>query len=458
MSVSTQSKQTFRILHSGDIYLGRPFSLLRGKASEKRRAETKHSLMAMLQAVRDQHVDIVLLSGNLFDFNYVQFDVALRMLAEIGHCPDTQFFISPGPHDTADEQSFWRACAWPSNCHVFLGDLECVDLDDWNVSVYGWGISDPTRIYAPLEKPLPLKQGKLGLVCGYGAQTEGGKGASGTVITEQDIAKSGAVYVGLSDGGAFSGFLRADDTVYATTGPLESQGFEYEGFGGANLIQLEWHDIQMQEPKDSIVEQDEPKGAEDDIVHAVAGASEIPVPKGQGKTGGVTQDLPDATPLFPSESDVSEGNPPSEFQLNGVALKVERLLFGSKRYVTISLDVSEMGQAGLVEQALQELIRQRSYGPETVLGVVYTGHTAPTYTPPKLTDETSFGLAGIVSVDTSVPDRDEADYARDMSIRGELIRALSPSADEKNEKNKENIAKALRIAFAALDNGDISNI
>ena len=214
----------------------------------------------------------------------------------------------------------------------------------------------------------------------------------------------------------------------------------------------------MQEPKDSIVEQDEPKGAEDDIVHAVAGASEIPLPKGEGKTGGATQDLPDATPLFPSESDVSEGNPPSEFQLNGVALKVERLLFGSKRYVTISLDVSEMGQVGLVEQALQELIRQRSYGPETVLGVVYTGHTAPTYTPPKLTDETSFGLAGIVSVDTSVPDRDEADYARDMSIRGELIRALSPSADEKNEKNKENIAKALRIAFAALDNGDISNI
>ena len=190
----------------------------------------------------------------------------------------------------------------------------------------------------------------------------------------------------------------------------------------------------------------------------VNASSEIPSPAKQMDRDALESHVHDATPLFLPEQGETDKTPPSEFQFNGVTVKVERLLFGSKRYVTISLDAGLFDTQEKVEQALRDIIRQNSYGPETVLGVVYEGHTAPTYTPPKLTDETSFGLAGIVSVDTSIPDRDEAAYVRDMSIRGELIRALSPSGEEKNEKNKENIAKALRIAFAALDNEDISNI
>ena len=66
--------QGLRILHSGDIYLGRPFPLLPAKSSERRRAETMQTFKELLRYVEEQRVHLVLLSGNLFDFDYVGYE------------------------------------------------------------------------------------------------------------------------------------------------------------------------------------------------------------------------------------------------------------------------------------------------------------------------------------------------------------------------------------------------
>lgn len=136
----------------------------------------------------------------------------------------------------------------------------------------------------------------------------------------------------------------------------------------------------------------------------------------------------------------------------------ERLPLGRGLYATEQVDVSAMTEPAEAIEAVRSVIGEKGYGRGTALCVVYVGHTAPSFTPPSLTDPEPFGLDEILSVDHSLPDKDEAEYARDMSVRGEVVRALSPSLHANAEKTAENAADALRITFSALDNGDSSHI
>ena len=59
--------------------------------------------------------------------------------------------------------------------------------------------------------------------------------------------------------------------------------------------------------------------------------------------------------------------------------------------------------------------------------------------------------------DTS-PDKNEQDYAKDLSVHGELVRAIMPHILKDDTKTKENAARALRITFSALDNDGSSRL
>ena len=133
-------------------------------------------------------------------------------------------------------------------------------------------------------------------------------------------------------------------------------------------------------------------------------------------------------------------------------VEATRLSLGVLRYAEEKIDVSEMRSAAEVEQAITELVAQRGYGEETALRVIFEGHSVPDFVPPVYTHESLFGLAEICSQDRSVPDKNADDYAKDTSVRGELVRAIMPSIKANDSKTKENASRALRITFSALDN------
>ena len=133
-------------------------------------------------------------------------------------------------------------------------------------------------------------------------------------------------------------------------------------------------------------------------------------------------------------------------------MEASRLSLGVLRYAEERIDVSDMQSTAQAEQALAELIAERGYGEETALRVVFEGHSIPDFMTPVYVHEPMFGLAELCSVDRSVPDKNAADYAKDTSVRGELVRAILPGMQAGDPKTKENTPRALRIAFSALDN------
>ena len=63
----SDNKTHLKFLHCGDIHLDTPFIGLTADKSEERRRVLRTSFMRMMQYVRDTNVNVVLMSGDVFN-------------------------------------------------------------------------------------------------------------------------------------------------------------------------------------------------------------------------------------------------------------------------------------------------------------------------------------------------------------------------------------------------------
>lgn len=364
------------VLHAGDILLDTPFPASRAKESERRRGEVKETFDRLLAQARSLDVAVVLFSGNLFDNMYASTDTFEFLSSRFAQMPAVRFLIAAGPRDAAVRAGLLSMCHLPKNVTVFeRGKTAALSLsDDSTFSVGGWSHDSAEASFCPLRN-LP-EDVHFDLLGGYATL-----GKEGVCVTEEEIASSGARYVGLS-GAPFDGFHQAGDTLYAYSGFLESGGYGDCGFGGANLVQ---------------------------------------------------------------------------FNEDGTVV-TSRLSLGVTRYAEHTLDVSDIKTAAEAEAAIKALIAEHGYGEETALRIIYEGHSIPDFVPPAFHHTELFGVSELCSVDRSLPDKNASAYARDMSVRGELVRAVGPSIASPDKKTQEIAAKALRITFSALDNEGSSRL
>jgi len=126
-----------KILHSADWHLDTPFAGF----SENQRS---HLIQAqkklpgrILEIAHGEKVDMVLLSGDLFDGqgSRESVDLMRHTLREF----EVPVFISPGNHDFCGPGSPWLEEVWPENVHVFTRGLESVVVPELQCRVYGAG-------------------------------------------------------------------------------------------------------------------------------------------------------------------------------------------------------------------------------------------------------------------------------------------------------------------------------
>ena len=139
-------------------------------------------------------------------------------------------------------------------------------------------------------------------------------------------------------------------------------------------------------------------------------------------------------------------------------VETERIPLGELRYAREVIDVSAMKTTAEADEAIAAVIAEKGYGEETALRIVFEGHSIPDFLPPLYNRTPAFGVAEICTVDRSLPDKNEQDYAKDLSVHGELVRAIMPHILKDDTKTKENAARALRITFSALDNDGSSRL
>ena len=200
------------------------------------------SFAKMMQYIRDTNINIVLMSGDVFNTRYATNTTAEVLIREFKNCPDTEFIISPGKNDCYNGNPIYTSGRLPKNCHVFSeSSLSRFDFQDYNITVYGWAFTEPELHTNPLLGRTVDDSSRVNLVCAY-ADLDGAPDSGGCPISVEHIKAFGADYYALGSRHEVSRFASAGASKYGYCGALECTGFEDPGLGGVNLITVDYSD------------------------------------------------------------------------------------------------------------------------------------------------------------------------------------------------------------------------
>lgn len=213
-----------RILHTADLHMA--FSGDKGCLG----------LEAVINTAIKQHVDLLLIAGDLFDHNRVDDDLLEFVRAQFWRLP-IPIIVLPGNHDCLvpggvfSRTEFWKSCR---NLHVFRHTHgETLVLPFLDVSVWGKPIDTYLGDIHPMQgKPHQQIDGGLWNIAvahGYFVDTEPPRFPS-YHITEQEIAENKWDYVALGHVPTFH-CVCTNPVTYYSGSPLIS--------GTAALVDLE---------------------------------------------------------------------------------------------------------------------------------------------------------------------------------------------------------------------------
>ena len=243
MSETTKTK--LRFLHCGDIHLDTPFTGISADKSEERRRVLRSSFIKMMQYVRETNINIVLMSGDIFDIEYATNTTAEVLIREFKNCPNTEFIISPGKHDYYTNNPIYASGRLPDNCHVFSSDaLSRFDFEDYNITIYGWAFMKDGMCENPLYDRQVDDSSRVNIVCAY-ADLDAEVSSDSCPISTEDLKRFGADYYALGSRHESSKFLSAGASRYSYCGSLECTGFDEPGIGGVNLLTMEYDEDEL---------------------------------------------------------------------------------------------------------------------------------------------------------------------------------------------------------------------
>ena len=199
------------------------------------RRELKKSFLSLINTVKTEKIDIVIIAGDLFDTPYVSADTAQFFKNAVSEVPNVKFVISPGNHDPICDGGVYTG-KLPDNVHIFEEDeLSYIDIEGTNVRVYGYAfVGSNTLEVCPFIGAKPEDESKINILCGH---AEIGDPLSRYCpVSLSDIENSGFDYCGFGHVHLNDGVKMAGKVPYAYSGCLNGRDFGETGAKGALLI------------------------------------------------------------------------------------------------------------------------------------------------------------------------------------------------------------------------------
>ncbi|QQK07709.1 metallophosphoesterase family protein [Miniphocaeibacter halophilus] len=129
-----------KFLHSGDFHIASSFeySSFPKELAIERRNDIWRSVDNLIDIVNNKKVDILLLSGDLYNEEYVTLSDLKRLNDLFRKIPSTNIFIIFGNHDPYRNTSKWKLIDLPSNVYLFREDkITKFEFEEYDV----YGIS-----------------------------------------------------------------------------------------------------------------------------------------------------------------------------------------------------------------------------------------------------------------------------------------------------------------------------
>jgi len=192
-----------RLLHTADVHLGARFLSLGDKGAAQRQ-QIKAAFKNLVSLAIAEHVDIVLIAGDLFDANQqpqANVDLAVEQFALLATA-NIPVCLIPGTHDCFDSSSIYRKVDFPGKCPNLTLFLD----PGWNhrefptlgLTVYGKPNLSNRSYNSPLEGLTPLTQSRYHVAMAHGSFNIPGQFAEDDyVFTADQIQSSRMHYLAL---------------------------------------------------------------------------------------------------------------------------------------------------------------------------------------------------------------------------------------------------------------------
>lgn len=135
-----------RFIHAADLHIDSPLrglSRYEGAPLERLRGATRRALERLVDLAIEEQVDFVLLAGDLYDRDWLDFHTGLfvrEQMALLGR-KNIRVFMVQGNHDA--QGVITRQVPWPDNVKVFgHRKAETVRIDDLAVAIHGQSFPD----------------------------------------------------------------------------------------------------------------------------------------------------------------------------------------------------------------------------------------------------------------------------------------------------------------------------
>ena len=76
-----------KILHTADMHLDSPFTLMDASLSHARRADLRSAFSALMMYVKDNKIDLVLIAGDMFEHEYATKETISLVVKEFEKVP-----------------------------------------------------------------------------------------------------------------------------------------------------------------------------------------------------------------------------------------------------------------------------------------------------------------------------------------------------------------------------------
>lgn len=240
-----------RLLHTADVHLGARHKDL-GEAAAAQRERQFAAFQAIVNLALDEHVDVVLIAGDLFDSNTQPRRSVERVAAELKRLAlaSIRTVILPGTHDVYDRASIYRAydlaalagvTAESELIVVLTPERPTVDIPVLDATVYGRLFPTKRAPQSPLAGFRPADGDKrtwrIGMV--HGALLIPDKTDHDEVVfTNDEVAHSGLDYLALGHWHS-SQQGRAGRVIYAYSGAPEPIALDQDRAGKVLLVTLD---------------------------------------------------------------------------------------------------------------------------------------------------------------------------------------------------------------------------
>lgn len=208
-----------KIIHCADVHLDTVFSELSPVEAKIRREDLRLAFSKIIDSVRETNSEMLIISGDLFDFQNVNRSTVLFIKEKLMEISDIPVYICAGNHDPKTSDSYYSLYDFGENVHIFDTSMEWIEKEDYDI--YGISFKEPIADDSFLAEFKVKNPDKINIMVMHGDFTS----KDYNLVTKSQMEESGIDYLALGHIHKFE-VIKSGNCTAVFPGCPEGRGFD----------------------------------------------------------------------------------------------------------------------------------------------------------------------------------------------------------------------------------------